>query len=106
MFYLLYLDDMRLPMWSEASTLKFAKSYDEAVEIVRQFGFPTIVDLDHDLGEGKNGSDFVTWLIEFDMEHGVMPKNFEYYCHSSNTDGAKNIMSKFDSYMRSKEIDK
>lgn len=106
MRWFLYLDDTRTPIWVDAPECKLARTYDEAVELVRQFGFPYVVDLDHDLGEGKNGSDFTTWLIEFDMEHGVMPDDFKYYAHSSNPDGYKNIMAKFDSYMRTKGADK
>lgn len=105
MEWVLYLDDVRTPPWEKFVTnYKIARTYDEAVEFVKQFGFPYVIDLDHDLGEGKNGSDFATWLIEFDMEHGVMPDDFKCYVHSSNPDGYKNIMAKFDSYMKIKNF--
>ena len=105
MDYTLYLDDMRDPIGFGYGRI-IARSYDEAVRVVKMYGFPKVVDLDHDLGEGKTGSDFATWLIEYDMVHGDMPAGFEYYAHSSNPDGHKNIMVKFESYMKVKEMDK
>ena len=112
MDYILYLDDIRTPtpafgIWPEDSKYPYmvAKSFDEAVKIVEENGFPLIVDLDHDLGYGKNGTAFAQWLFDdYDRRTNSMPENFKFSVHSANSEGAKDMWSKYNSYIKSKKL--
>lgn len=80
------------------------RSFEEAVQFVRENGVPKFISFDHDLGEGKSGYDFAKWLVQGDL-HGSLeiPKDFSYEVHSQNPVGAKNIDSLLSNYLRFKE---
>lgn len=112
----LFLDDIRFPpkkknFWAALKSLFFkendnfviARSVDEAVAIVTKNGFPDYISFDHDLGENsKTGHDFAKWLVNYDLDTGLMPENFSYYIHSANPVGAENIKGLLDQYLEYK----
>lgn len=119
----LFIDDERVPSdvtWVNiARTTEWAivRSCDAAVDWVLENGFPDVISFDHDLGyeafdtnengiiivtdatETKSGYDFAKWLVEYDMETGLMPDDFSFTVHSMNPIGAKNIQSYLDNYI-------
>jgi hypothetical protein len=119
----LFLDDERVPSdvtWvniARTTEWVIVRSNDAAVTWVLENGFPDIISFDHDLGyeafdtnengiiivtdatETKSGYDFAKWLVEYDMETGLMPANFTFTVHSMNPIGAKNIQFLLDNYI-------
>lgn len=95
----LFLDDIRDP---SGFYWVVARSYKDAVEKVKEYGFPTFVSFDHDLGEGKTGYDFAKYLVELDMDTNTMPQNFDFLVHSANPVGAKNICAYLRNYLEFK----
>lgn len=98
----LFIDDERNPKTDKP--WKIVRSYDEAIRFFNEHGIPSYISFDHDLGDeqAKTGLDIVKWLIEDDMQHSSLPKNFSYNVHSANPVGRKNIESLFSSYMEFK----
>jgi len=97
------------------------RSFNQAVDWVKVNGFPDVISFDHDLGyeeydttdtgivivtnatEEKSGYDFAKWLVEYDMDTGLMPENFSFTVHSKNPIGAANISGYLNSYIASKK---
>lgn len=102
----LYLDDVRdLP----DESFDLARSYDEAVNYVKQHGIPTFISFDHDLGVDENekllptGFDFAKWLVEMDMDNIYkFPENFSFHVHSANPVGKANIEGYLNNYLKSR----
>ncbi len=118
----LFLDDERMPgdvKWlligsvgSWGADWQIVRSCDEAIKWVKDNGFPNVISFDHDLGlmhyandysDGKTGYDFAKWLVEYDMDTNSMPTNFSFTVHSKNPQGAINIKSLINNYIRFKE---
>ena len=63
----MFLDDIRVPIENYDIVVR---SYDEAIELVKQNGIPTFISFDHDLGCDeignilKSGYDFAKWLVD------------------------------------------
>src|ERR1041385_4748977 len=81
----LWLDDKRPapPNWV------WARSYDEAVYFCGGIDFSE-VSLDHDLGEGRSGYDFLCFLEERFVEGGRMPA---VAIHTANPVGRERMLS-------------
>ncbi len=102
----LYLDDIReLPNDSWI----LVRSYDEALEYVKTNGIPNFISFDHDLGVDKydnllpTGYDFVKWLVDMDMDNIYkFPEDFDFYVHSANPVGKKNIETYLNNYFKNK----
>lgn len=101
MTYKLFIDDERFPVGDQAEWT-IVRSFDEAIEAVKQYGYPVFCSFDHDLGAGKTGYDFAKWLVEFDLDTDSMPVNFGFYVHSQNPVGAKNINLYLERYLQTK----
>ena len=71
----MFLDDIRVPIENYDIVVR---SYDEAIELVKQNGIPTFISFDHDLG--------------FD-------ENFTFNIHSANQIGKNNINSILNNYL-------
>jgi len=99
MTYKLYLDDERNP---PIDGFLIARSFKEARNLLIRDGFPTFISFDHDLGEGGTGYDFAKYLIEFDLNHDCMPKDFSFAVHSENPVGKENIEYVLNSYIEYK----
>jgi len=117
----LFIDDLRMPkdvVWvliggvgHWGADWEIVRSVAEGKAWVLNNGFPDVISFDHDLGEehyagnfsdGGTGLDFAKWLVEYDMDTGTMPENFKFTVHSMNPEGAKNIQSLLDNYLRFK----
>lgn len=95
MIYDLFLDDIRLPNYLiDSRAMIVARTFDQAVELVKTLGVPDRLFLDHDLGRNeKTGMDFVKWLADYIMEHDLeLPSNFQFNVHSANPVGKSNML--------------
>lgn len=63
----------------------------------RQRGLPTVMSLDHDLGESETVMEFLRWLADVAYDRG--PPGF--LVHSANPVGRDNIVAYLDSWARS-----
>lgn len=98
--YKLFLDDIRFP--KEEGWI-IARTYDEAVAIVKLLGIPQNISFDHDLGlDSLTGYDFAKFLVEYDMTYNEIDKTFTFYVHSANPVGAENIRKLLDNYVQFK----
>lgn len=92
--YRLFIDDERYPTtpdWLIART-----SYD-AIHFTREFGMPTEIAFDHDLGGIDTAIVYINWLEYRLMDDlTTFPPDFTYSIHSQNPIGAANIKSKMD----------
>ncbi len=125
--YNLFLDDFRQP--SDAFLYTYdpiyqnlnwlvVVNYDQFVETVERYYdlsgiLPTIISFDHDLAdvhynhqtdipyddmEEKTGYHCAKWLVDFCMDNDLpLP---EYYAHSMNTVGRRNILGYLDNYVK------
>ena len=94
----LFLDDEREPV---GDGWIIARSYDSARALVIEQGLPCFISFDHDLGEGENGSQFVSWMVNHMIDQGMrFPSDFSYMIHSQNPIGAGNIRGKMDAAIR------
>ena len=116
----LFLDDERMPQhvtWIiigeliHGSDWQIVRSFDEACQWVKDNGFPDVISFDHDLSfshyaedysDEKTGYDFAKWLVNYDMDTGLMPVNFHFTVHSKNPVGAENIRELLNNYIREK----
>ena len=98
----MFLDDIRDPIIENGWII--VRSFDEAVAVVLEHGYPKYVSFDHDLGEGKSGFDFAKWLVEHDLDTDSMPDNFSFYVHSSNPVGKQNIEGLLRPYIKQRNI--
>lgn len=97
MHWQLFLDDERYPA---KGGFKIARTYQDAVNLIEEYGPPFYISFDHDLGEGKNGYDFAKWFADYVIETGaVLPEEFGYYVHSMNPIGAKNIAAFMENFI-------
>ena len=99
----MFLDDIRVPIENYDIVVR---SYDEAVELVKQNGIPTFISFDHDLGVDENenllptGYDFAKWLVDMDMDNIYkFPENFSFHVHSANPVGKANIEGYLNNYL-------
>lgn len=94
MTWKLFIDDERSLEYVTScfDTWKVARSSEEAIRLVEEYGPPTFISFDHDLGGEDTSMVFLKWLANthFDSVPG-------FSLHSSNPVGRLNI----ESYMRS-----
>ena len=105
MDYKLFLDDERYPT---DNSWVIARNFNDAVWYVENWGFPKFISFDHDLSIEhfddilmkefiggtleKTGYDFAKWLCNYIMDSKLsLPDGFDFYVHSQNFVGAKNI---------------
>jgi hypothetical protein len=96
----LYLDDLRSPTTERDWVI--CRSVEEAKRFCGQYGCPTYISFDHDLGDNvPTGMDFAKWLTECDLDNGgtFIPVDFTYNIHSANPVGEKNIRGLLDNYL-------
>ena len=90
------MEDWRNPpddSWSVAHSSK------EAIELTVANGFPELMDLDHDLGEGDDVLIYLKWLADNYYDSTPM-----WSVHSRNTEGEKNINAFLLSWIKSKSL--
>lgn len=94
------------PDTSSLGNWKIARSYDEAVALMDEFGLPEFVSFDHDLCDetpGKDGFGVAKEIVSRDMRSRSLSKTFFFEVHSWNPIGAKNISSYLESYLASRD---
>lgn len=116
MIWNLFIDDERNPIdvkWapyyiydkylSEEWTIA-RNEFEVYYEIAKRNQFPAYISFDHDLGKGEaTGYDIVKELVSRDMDNLVhIPPDFQFYVHSKNPIGAKNIQMYLDNYLKLK----
>ena len=103
----LFLDDERSPT-PDLELVEIARDCDEAIALVEEFGLPTVISFDHDLGRVPRSkaakpvaTNFLHWLIEQDLDGKLeLVKIKRIVVHSANFSGASNIIGLWDSYAK------
>ncbi|AFC21569.1 nudix hydrolase [Cronobacter phage vB_CsaM_GAP32] len=99
--YKMFLDDLRdVNQYYPNEEFVVCRTYQEAVEYVKQHGIPAFVSFDHDLGDTENeneetGYTFAKFLVDYMMDNQIATE-FEYHVHSANPVGAMNIIAYLD----------
>lgn len=95
MTYKLFVDDERFPAGDIAEWV-ICRTSKEAIKYVKKNGMPSFISFDHDLGGEDTAMKFVDWLVSelLNLDSPNVP--FDYYVHSQNPIGAKNIKDKLD----------
>jgi hypothetical protein len=97
MSYSLFIDDERFPP-EDGKDWVVVRTSCEATLYVARYGMPDYISFDHDLGGCDTSMKFVAWLTEAVLDNRVcIPLAFNYYIHSQNPVGSKNIKGKMDS---------
>lgn len=93
MIWYLFLDDERYPATGGAVIPTIARNVNDAMWLIQTYGMPNHMSLDHDLGDRRmDGMDFLKTLHHFMLDNDVkFPFTFNYYIHSQNPIGAKNM---------------
>jgi len=107
--YCLFLDDCRevkdidwIDLPSHINWV-VVRNFEQFETYIKLHGVPTTISLDHDLNSTElNGMDCVKWLVEFCFEHNH--KFPEYYLHTLNDAGKKNMKSYIESYLKSQKL--
>ena len=99
MTYKLFLDDERFPVGDD---WVIARNIDDFMDTISIRGIPAYISFDHDLGDNTpNGHQIVQKMIDFMMNNDLdFPVGFDYYVHSQNPVGKKNIESLMDGFMK------
>ncbi len=110
--YNLFIDDERNvkdPVWMpwqvqekyRNEEWQIARNFNDVKLIVGLFGFPQIVSFDHDLGKNEpTGYVICQWLCDLIMDEKYQfPENFEFFVHSKNPVGAKNIQTYMNNFI-------
>jgi len=99
----LYIDDIRTPKNKFDIITRSSK---ETIKLMRNYGCPSFISFDHDLGGEDTSMIIIKWMVEHDMnlrEKGksFIPNDFSFNVHSANPVGAKNIEGYLKSYLKS-----
>jgi hypothetical protein len=95
----LFIDDERFPVGDD---WEIARNMSEVKNLILEKGsFPKFISFDHDLGDNEpTGFDITKMLIEMHLDgDGKFPNEFDYYVHSQNPIGKKNIESMIDNFL-------
>ena len=99
----MFLDDIRVPK-NDYDVI--VRSFEEAINFVKENGIPIFISFDHNLGCDeignilKSGYDFAKWLVDMDIENiHKFPDNFTFDIHSANPIGKNNIKSILNNYL-------
>lgn len=113
----LFVDDLRDPSFlptaypkfggarftSLPSDFKIARTVREAKEMVEVYGYPDVLCMDNDLGEGEEeGYRFVDWILEKDIEEDWMTEDFIWIVHSMNPVGSMRMAKALDNHYKRK----
>lgn len=86
--------------WEIARTIR-----DVRLLIVAYGELPSFISFDHDLGFGEyTGHDIAKFIVECDMlSECMIPDSFDFYVHSKNPVGKKNIEAYISGYLKTKD---
>jgi len=100
MVWWLFLDDERYPA-SKDITCHIARNVDDALWMVKTYGLPSSMSLDHDLGYGKqSGMDFIIQLCNMAIDDGLDLSKCVIQVHSMNPVGANNMKAYLASFLK------
>jgi len=113
MTWKLFLDDIRFPedvkyYYKSYKNIVICRSMDDAIWCVEHYGLPDFISFDHDLADThyisndgeKTGYTFAKWFCDYIIDNNLkLPNNFEYYVHSMNPVGAKNISAYMENFL-------
>ena len=111
-FYKMFLDDVRDVSYVDMDPTDWVtvRSFDEAIEVIRERGAPSVISFDHDLGDYvPTGYDLVKELTIMDMDEDddfEFPEDFKFSVHSMNPVGADNIRALMKNYLAFKRNNK
>ena len=88
--YRMFIDDERFPASEDPMTL-IVRSSAEAIEVIKKLGVPYFVSYDHDLGGDDTSMIFINWMIDAYLDGELKHFPINYYVHSQNPVGARNI---------------
>lgn len=71
----------------------------QAIDAITERGMPAFVSFDHDLGDDRDAIAVAHWIIERDLDDGILDVPFEFEVHSGNIVGRRNIRSLLDNYL-------
>lgn len=102
--WILFIDDLRDPGYVSTDIavlerMKVARSSEEAIALIAQLGIPIFIYFDHDLGGEDTAMRLVNWMIDRDLDTGLMGEGVEFFVHSSNPVGKQNIEGKLGQYL-------
>ena len=94
-----FIDDERFPVGHFDYIIRTQADFDNAIIDIGTRKI-TFISFDHDLGPNEpTGYDLLKKLIDIDMERGILAKDFDFYVHSQNPIGAKNIEAYLNNYL-------
>lgn len=101
MSWKLFLDDERFPGRIMAPEYTIARNSFDAQWYTTTRGLPIFISFDHDLGGADTAINYVDWLINWMLDNNMrFPEGFDFYVHSQNPVGARNIQNKMDSFIK------
>lgn len=90
--YKLFIDDERFPTTPDWFV---ARTSEQAITAVKNYGFPKEIAFDHDLGNDDTAINFLNFLPNYFIDNDCkFPTGFKYSIHSQNPVGRENIDSK------------
>lgn len=93
----IFLDDERFPVTDD---FVICRDYYYFVDAVLEAGKKlSFISFDHDLAQAETGLDCAKFLVETDMDQNILTKDFNFYVHSQNPVGKKNIESYLNNYL-------
>lgn len=108
MTYRLWIDDQSFdpetPNRHPPEGWKVAVSSAEAIELIDTLGPPSYISFDHDLGVLADGSEDTAIRVINYLGNSYYDAEIDYEVHSRNGPGSLNIISKMDSWKRSKTL--
>lgn len=98
MKYKLFIDDERYPTTPDWFVAR--SSYD-AIYAVTNYGMPTEIAFDHDLGGDDTAMVFIKWLEGKLLDGEILiPELFSFSVHSQNPIGSRNISNAMDNLIK------
>lgn len=105
MCWVMFIDDERFPSDSfidSYDVVRIARSSKEAIEMILAYGCPRYISFDHDLGDDDTSMVLVNFLISQDLDASgaFIPDDFDFYVHSQNPIGSRNIRNTIERYLQ------
>jgi hypothetical protein len=107
--YSLFIDDERLPNFNDGRKWIIARDWEDVLMCLRIHGMPGYISFDHDLGaDTHTGYDIAKFLVELDQNGDpdfALPEEFDFYVHSQNPVGKRNIECYLNRYLEFKNAE-
>jgi hypothetical protein len=92
--YYIFLDDDRFPP-NDDKLWVIIRKFEDFIWHIERHGLPEFISFDHDIrdfkdGEERTGYTCAKWLVEHMMDNNI-DKRIDFFVHSQNPEGAKNI---------------